>query len=79
MCVIYDHFCSIETFYALRVLRVFNNALVRRDTKLLRSAISINSDVVSKRVHLNEYVAYCNLRFKNELQCRELVPKGSLI
>jgi hypothetical protein len=30
---------------------------------------------MSKRIHLDEYVAYFNLRFKNELQCRELVPE----
>ena len=49
--------------------------LARRDITLLRSAVNINSDVVSKRMHLNDYGAYCNLRFKNELQCRELVPE----
>jgi len=46
MWVLYDYFCSIETFYTLRVLRIFNSAPVRRDTKLLGSAISINSETL---------------------------------
>jgi hypothetical protein len=75
MCVLYEYFCSDEPFCALFVLRIFNNALVRRDITQLRIALYINSDVVSKRIHLNEYVAYCNLRFKSELQCREPVPE----
>jgi hypothetical protein len=76
MFVLFDYFCSIEPVFALFVLRIFKSALVRREKTLLRSALSIYSVVcVSKRIKLNEHVAYFNLRFKNELQSREPVPE----
>jgi len=50
--------------------------LFLRDITLLRSALYINSDVISKRIQLSEYVAYCNLRYKNKLQCRELCSRN---